>query len=299
MNIDILARIFGSDSNYAKQPLAFVISLLLALNWATWYVVSRWGVTSTLTPGDIMLIRFVVGTVLGVPFFFMWKNEKVAWKSVCVMVPTYGVIYLSCLFYGFKTTPVANAGILINGTLPLINGLLAVLIFKGSISRIKWVAIFLLLLANACMFIAGINDASLTWGWALILLGAISIGTYMTVLRQSKTSYYVAIPLLSIFNLVLFLPVFPFLESNLAQASMVEIISQGIVQGVLNQVVILYLFAYTIQRLGSVSLSVVLGTVPALTAIMGWMFLSESVVLLEMIGIAGCTIGIVLFGRSK
>ena len=299
MSRTILVRIFGEDSKFAQEPLAVAVSLFLVLVWAGWYVISRWGVTGNLTPADIMMLRYVVGVTVSLPFFLLWKNEKVPWKPLIVLVPAYGVVYLFSLFYGLKYTPVANAGVLINGTLPIINGLLALVLFKGTLSKTKWYAIILLGLANGCMFISGIEDASLNWGWGLILIAALSIGTYMTVFRQYPIPYRISVPLMAICNFALFLPIFPFLESNLLEAPMVEIISQGFFQGIVNQVLVVFLIAYAIPRLGSVTTSVIYGLIPATTAIMGWAFLDESVVFLEMIGIVGCTIGIVWFGRSK
>ena len=299
MNNRLLVRIFGPNSKFVQEPIAFGLSLFLVVIWSGWFVVSRWGVTNALTPADMILLRYVIGTICALPFFLLWKNEKIAWKPLLALVVSYGVPYLLLLFYGFKTTPVANAGILMYGTLPIINGFLAFVLLKGTISKHKWIAIILLAIANGCMFVSGISNASLNWGWGLIFLGAISIGIHMTVYRQHPISYHVLIPMMAICNFVLFLPLLFFLEINLFNAPMVEIVSQGFYQGVINQVLILYLIAYAVPRLGSVTTSVLYGFIPATTAIMGWIFLNEALVLLEMIGIFGCTLGIIMFGRSK
>ena len=296
----MLAQVFGSDSKFAKEPLAFAICVILVLIWSGWFVLSRWGVTGgTLSSFDITFLRFFIGAIFAIPFFWMWKNEKIAWRALLIMAPAYGVIYLFAFFHALKTTPVANAGILINGTLPIINGLLAFVLLKGTISKGKWIAIVLLAVANGCMFIAGAKDASLNWGWGFVLISAVSFGVYMTVYRQYPINYYVLIPLLPIINLVLLLPIYPFVQSNLLDAPVSEIMVQSFYQGVIVQVLGMYLLAYAIPRLGSVTSSVIFGFLPATTAIMGWIFLSEAVVWLEIIGIVGCTVGIIMFGRSK
>lgn len=295
----IVTFVFGRDSKFSQEPLAVVTGLGLVIIWAGWYIVSRWGVQGTMTPADIALVRYVTAAAVTWPLFFFLKGRKMPWKPLCILVPTYGVAYIMPLYYGLQTTPVANAGVLFNGMLPILNGLLVWVMYKQGISRGKWLGIALLTLANACMFFSGLAAATLTWGWAMILFSTLMLSIYMTVYRQHPLDYQVLIPVMAWGNLLLFLPLFPLLESNLAAASLYEILLQGLFQGFLNQILVIGLIAFTVPRLGSVTTSVLYGFVPVLTAILGWLILMEELNWLEVIGIIGCTAGIVVYSRQR
>lgn len=296
----LLAIVFGSDSNFAKQPLAFAVALLGVLIWAGWYVMSRWGVSGNMTPADVALTRYATAAVCALPFLYLCRGRKIAWKVLAILIPTYGVLYTMPLFYGLQTTPVAKAGVLFNGMLPVFNAVLAVMVFKQGISKVKWLAIGIVFVANACMFYAaGLADVELALGWGLILFAVLMLAIYMSVLRQHPVEWQVAIPAVALGNFVLFIPLWFFLDSNLPAVPLPEIASQAFYQGFINQILVIGMYAYMVPRLGSVSTSIVFGFVPATTALMGWLFLGEGLVVLEVVGIIGCTIGILLFSRSR
>lgn len=292
--------LFGKDARVVQHPWALVGALTLLVLWSIWYVVTRLGVTGNLTPADITLLRYIVGVLITWPFFFFWKGRKIPWKALAIIVPTFGLFYVVPLFYGLQTSPVANAGVLVNGMLPVINGIMAWLLFREGLAKRKWVAIAILVVANACMFVAHeVANLELTIGWLLIFIGVVSMSIYMTVIRKHPIDHVVMLPMMSFGNLALFLPLFPFLESNFFGGTAFEYILQIVYQGIINQLIVIVLATYVITRLGSVTTSVLLGFVPALAAIFGVIFLDEHLVLLEIVGIVGCTVGIIMFARSR
>lgn len=295
----MVAFVFGRDSKFSQAPLALVVGLVMIFIWAAWFTASRWGVQGVLTPADLALLRYGTAAAVTWPLFFFLKGRKLPWQPLCIMVPTYGVGYIIPMFYGLQSTPVANAGVLVNGVLPILNGVLVWLMYKQGISRGKWVGIAVLTLANGCMFAAGLTDATLTWGWAMILFATLMMSIYLTVYRQYPLDYKVMVPVLAWGNLLLFLPFFPLLESNFAAASTNEILFHGMFQGIVNQILVVVLLAYTVPKLGAVTMAVLFGFVPAVTAIMGWVVLAEELVWLEIIGIVGCTAGIVMYSRLR
>lgn len=274
--------------------------MTIVLVWSAWYVVSRWGVLGNMTPADITLVRYVTGAIVTLPFFLRWRGRTIPWKPLIVLVLTYGFPYAFTLYLGLAQTPAANAGVLLNGLLPIVNASLAWVAYRQGVSRGKWVAIGILAAANACMLVAGSMDASLTFGWLWIIVATLLLSVYLTVYRQHPVDIWILLPAMSMGNLLLFLPLWPFLPSTMMSAAEpYEILVQVFFQGIINQVLIVWLISITLLRLGSVTTSVLYGFVPVVTALFGWLFLGEFLVPLELLGIAGCVFGIIVFSRAK
>lgn len=294
-----LARLFGPDSRYAREPLGLLSGVAIVLIWAGWYVVSRWGVLGNMTPADITAVRYAAGTILTLPMFLWWRDRKIPWRILPVLVLTYGFPYVLAIFVGLRTSPSANAGVLLNGLLPLFSAALAWVFFRQSVGRKKWLAIALLAGSNFLMLFAGLQDESATIGWLWIVVAAMLLAVFMAAVRKWQVDMAVLIPVMSLGNLLLFAPFWLVMDKNISQASPQEIIAQALFQGAINQVLVIWLVAFTIRKIGSVSTSVLYGFVPAATALLGWLALGEGLDLLEALAIAGCTFGIIAFARSR
>ncbi len=54
--------------------------------------------------------------------------------------------------------------------------------------------------------------------------------------------------------------------------------------------------AYAIHHLGIIVVSLFMSFVPVVTAVFGWIFLAENLNGMELLGIAGCTTGLFIYG---
>ena len=297
----MLARIFGHDSPIAKSPLAFASGLTLVLIWAGWFTVSRYGLLGNLTSADIALLRYGFGAFLSLPFLWWCRGKKIPWKVLPVLTLSYGVPYLLFLFQGLEHVPLAKVGVLLNGTLPILNAMMAWLFFKRMVSRVKWLAIALLFGANYMIIEAGASSSIFELGWnpVWIFLGTLSLSIYMTCVRKWPVDLMILVPAMSIGNFIVMLPLWYVMPSNLANATYSEIILQMIFQGAINQIMVIWLIGYTISRIGSVTTSVIYGLVPSVTALAGLIFLNEAIGIIDVAAIALCTTGMIVYSRSK
>ena len=294
--------LFGRRSRYAREPLGLLAGLAIVVLWSAWYIVSRAGLLGGLTPADIAFIRYAAGSALVLPLLWRWRGawrRGVPWKVLLALVPSYGFLYAMALFLGLRDTPAANAGVLLNGLLPAAAALGAWLAFGQGVGRGKLLAIGALLLANLLMFHAGLAGGKLSWALLWIVAATGLLAAYMTITRRHPVDIRVLLPAMSLGNLLLFLPLWAFMPSGLAAAGAGEIALQAVFQGLVNQLLVVWLISFTISRIGSVSTSVLYGAVPALTAVLGWLFLGEELGWLEAAAIAGCCAGIAAFGRSR
>lgn len=294
-----LAWLFGADSRFAQDPLGLLAGASIVLIWAGWYVVSRWGVLGSMTPADITLVRYLTGTVLTLPMLWWWRGRKVPWRVLPVVVLSYGFPYAMAIFLGLRSSPAANAGVLLNGLLPVASAAMAWAVMGQNVGRGKWLAIAVLFASNLLMLQAGLRGGSLSADVLWIVAATASLAVFMTAVRKWPVDTVVLVPAMSVGNLVLFLPLWPFMERNLAGASALEISVQAVFQGAVNQVLVIWLVAFAIRRIGSVSTSVLYGFVPVATALFGWALLGEGLSPAEGVAILGVTAGIVAFARSR
>ena len=293
-----LARLFGAESKYAREPLGFLSGVAIVLIWAGWYVISRWGVLGGMAPADIVFVRYASGTLLTLPMFWWWRGRKIPWRILPVLVLTYGFPYALAVFTGLRSSPAANAGVILNGLLPIVNAILAWLFFRQSVGKGKWIAICMLASSNFLMLYAGLRADSVSADWLWIVAATLLLGLFMTMVRKWHVDMVILIPVMSLGNFALFLPFWLAFESNLPQANAGEVLVQVLFQGVIAQVLVIWLVAFTVRRIGSVSTSVLYGFVPVATALLGWWVLGEGLGLLETLAILGCTAGIIAYARS-
>lgn len=297
----LVPLLFGKDSRYAREPLGLLAGLVIVAIWSAWYIVSRIGLLGSLTPGDITFIRYVVGSACALPLLWLWRASwrNVPWRQLPVLVLCYGFPYTMALFIGLQETPAANAGVLLNGLLPAAAAGCAWLASRQGVGWGKLLAIGVLLLSNVLMFYAGLGGGKLSIALLWIIVATLLLAVYLTATRLRPVDIKVLLPAMSLGNLLLFLPLWPWLPSGLADAGRGEILLQAIFQGVVNQFLVVWLISYAIARIGSVSIAVLYGIVPALTAILGWLFLSEELRPLEIVAIIGCCAGIAAFARAR
>ena len=294
-----IVRLLMPGSNYAKEPVGLFTGLVIVFIWASWYVISRWGVLGSLTPADVTFLRYAGGTAITLPFLALWKGKRIPWKLLPALTLTFGFPYAFGVFMGLNSSPAANAGILLNGLLPVVSAVFAWFFFHQGVGKRKWVAIAVLAGSNLLMLYAGLDDRYEAQGLLWILFSTLLLGLYMNIVRKWHVDMVVLIPVMSLANLVCYVPFWLLLETNIANASFYETSVQALFQGAVNQVLVVWLLAFTIRKIGSVSTSVLLGFVPATTAIIAWLVLAERPNPIEALAILGCTAGIVAFARAE
>ncbi len=137
-----------SDNAVLKASLGAV---LITIIWSGWIILSRVGVQSSLTPEDITIIRFGTASIVTLPFALRYNWKKLTlWKAIIVALGC-GFPYTIFSFYGLQSTRAANAGVIVNGMLPVFGALLAFLLLNEKSSKQRLVAIAFILLANIVM----------------------------------------------------------------------------------------------------------------------------------------------------
>ncbi len=284
----------------ALKQLAILSGLVVVMIWSGWIVLSRLGVQTQLTPADITLLRFGTAALCTLPWSLRYNWRQVHWGRALIVALGCGFPYTLFSFYGMMLSPAANVGVLVNGTLPVISGLLAVFLLHQRMHWWAWFAIGLVVAANALMVVPMLLVQGVAWTAVLLLFGAAWVmSVYMTAVKYWQISLREILAWVPLINAVLTVPLWWWLPHNLMVADLADIGLQALYQGVVVSVVALYLLGFTIRELGSMSSALFMAFVPTVTAVLAIPLLNEWPTQLQWLGIASCSIGLLLYGYSQ
>lgn len=279
-----------------SKILASCAGLLVVFIWSGWITLSRYGMQTPLSPCDLTMLRYATALCCIFPLLVRcdWRKHSLfQWLVVGLGV---GFPYTLFSFYGLQTIGAAHAGVLVNGMLPVFGALGAYLIFRQKISFLRYVAVLLIFLSNGIMAGGDILHPELAGGLLFLVAASVVYTCHMIGIRLWKVHFKDVLVMVPLVNVVLFLPYFLFQPSTFHLVSMTELTVQAVYQGVVVNIIALMCVAYAIRHLGTIVVSLFMSFVPVTTGIFGWLFLGEMLRLPEIAGIAGCTLGLVVYG---
>lgn len=287
-------------NNSVATKLSGVFSaLLMAIIWSGWIVISKWGMSQTLTEWDIIAIRFLTAAILVTPFYFIWRSKIASifsWQVISCSLAC-GTLYLTTNFIGLNQASAANAGLVVNGALPIMS---AVILFfwRGSwLNHFQIIGIFLILAAAFILTKSNTQSSPASFLW--FILSCFFLGFYSVAIKLWQLNIATIMVAVPILNTIFYLPIWLFLPSNLTSSSWQELALQSVYQGIIVSVLALFLMSYSIKALGSVGFSTVLAIVPAGAAIFSYLFLGENISELMWVSILICTMGIISYSSLE
>lgn len=270
--------------------------LLMATMGAGWIVFSRMGVTTSLTPYDLVAFRFGIGGLLFLPLLIRTppSAEERAPIPILLMAIGAGIPYTMAAIVGLNYAPVGHASALLPGTLPLIAALLSVLFLKEKLFPGQYLGhAFILIGAGAVgglTLFEGIGQQ--TVGHVLFLTASLCWAIYTVTLRRCGMHPVRAAAIVSVISAIVYAPLYlGFLESGIRQAPFWEIVFHALFQGVCSGVIMLIAFNRTIALLGSARGSVCVSLVPVMATIAAIPILGEFPTMLVWFGVIAVTIG--------
>lgn len=266
-------------------------------------VISRYGVTQSLTIYDIAALRFFVAIVAVSPFLLkFWPRQIAAWKLVILSVCP-GVPFLLIAFAGMQFAPASHAGILLNGTLPVFAAGIAWICLRQAPDRSKMIGMGVILVG--CLLIGWDNGTGGlgpdAWiGHLLFILASLLLAAYMVITKLWNVAPMQALVVVPTLNALVYIPIYlAFLPKNVVNAPLFEILLQGLYQGIGPSVIGILSFTYAVKVLGSTRTAAIMAGVPALVALLAIPVLGEWPSLLVWIGLTVTTAGILMAAGSE
>ena len=278
---------------------AYLAGIGVVCIWSGWITVSRYGVHTALEPADITLLRYCTALIGVSPLLLRhdWRRHPI-WQYFVIGLGV-GFPYTLCSVYGLKSIQAAHAGVLVNGLLPVFGAATAWILFGQKLSLPRVLAIGLIFAANLLMAAGNASTAFNLAGILYLLAAAAWYTAHMTGIHLWKFSWQEVIVTVPVVNVCLFAPLYPFLPTALLKASVHDIVLQAVYQGIIVNMIALMFVAYAIRHLGTIPVALFMSFVPVSTALLAWMALGETLSSIQILGIAGCSLGLLLYARGN
>jgi drug/metabolite transporter (DMT)-like permease len=280
-------------SGYGTAALAVLI-------WASYPVATRAGVTGAFAPQDLMLLRFGVGALLFLPCLAKHFRTigRDAWLRGIPLSVLQGAGMAALVICGLQFAPASHAAALGPGFAPVWAVVLGFLVFsrRPSVRMVLGAALSGAGAVTLAAWSASLADPVALTGDVMFLAASALGSLYVLQLRSWGIG---AIPGAAIVTLYSALVVVAWHlwpgSGAFSRVAPLELLWQVLWQGVLIGCIALVAFNHAIARLGPERASAVIALVPALSAVLGSLFLGEVPSNAEIAAIlvisAGVTIG--------
>jgi drug/metabolite transporter (DMT)-like permease len=300
----------GADApapkSHAKPALLGVAcGVGAALCWALGFVATRHGLKLGFTPADLLMHRFLWSGIAFLPLVFragLGNLGGIGWGRGLVLMVLGGPVMSLISYTGFLFVPLGH-GSLIQPACATLGGLfLATVLLKERVSVSR--------LAGALVIVGGLVvigaesighiGPSGVAGDLIFVLTGLMFAVFGMLLRRWRVSAFSAATIISVLSLAL-LPLYLASGgySRVVAIGLPENALQAFAQGILAGPGAMYLFAFSIQRLGVARAAVFPATVPALTLLVGWLLIGEPPTALQAAGLVTVLCGFYLAQRQR
>jgi len=283
-----------TNSEYVRGALYGLVAVCI---WAGFIVVSRLGVTTSLTPWDVAAIRFSVGGSLLMPYLLRrgLAFDRLGWTGLAAIIMGCGAPMVLLVNVGLLFAPAAHGGALFPGVMPLMVAILAAAMLKEAFTPPKTVG--LALIVTGAILIVSIAGGSLgtrqNIGHALFLAAGLVWACYTVAMRRAGLDGLHAAAIAGVGSVVLYLPGYALIAGASAlKAPPFDIVLQAIVQGFLTAVVALLLYGRMVRLLGATAGAAFVALTPAMTAVIGIPILGEWPSAIDWLAITMISIGV-------
>jgi drug/metabolite transporter (DMT)-like permease len=166
--------------------------------WAGWLVMMRLGVTTRLSAPDLTALRFAVAGPVLLPIVLRrgLAIDRLGWSGFAAVVAGAGAPVALVIGAGLQFAPVAHAGALYQGTVPLATACLAAVVLQERVTAIRKPG-FLLIVCGGVM-IGGLGLSSLGGGprigHLLFLSASCMTACYTVAIRYARVDGYSRLP---------------------------------------------------------------------------------------------------------
>ena len=280
--------------------LGVLAALATVTIWAAFLIGTRFAVSGNLTVDEVLVLRLVPAFLIMIPLMLklgvIIKGQSIF--SVLMIALGATAVFPYLISNGVYYAPASDAGALAPGMLPFWTALFAFLITGEKPSKIRLIGLIIILLG--ALLVGSYSIFSLsgqnTWkGHFLFIAGAGMWSVYSVYFRQSGIDPLtglvfglfwgtaVVIPLLLLFG-----------DVSFEKATLLDIFSMIILQGLLIAIFAMLLYNFAIRQLGPAQTAAFGALTPILALVGGFVFLGETITLLKTVGIFIVAVGVVL-----
>jgi drug/metabolite transporter (DMT)-like permease len=251
--------------------IGLLAALAAALIGSGWQIASRHGVTTSLGPLELAVLRYGIPALVLLPLLCRTGlfPSGLPRLQLALMVVGGGLPFGLLVLAGAQWAPAAHMGVFVAGSVPLFTALGARLVHGERIGGLR-LAGLLLIGGGMAVFGAGsLASAAHTWrGDGLFILAAMVWAMYTLVFRRSGLTPWQGVAVINAWSMLLLVPVLlVFGAPRLLSAPWTEVAWQALGQGVAAGLLGLVTYMIAIARLGAARASLSAALVPISTAL--------------------------------
>lgn len=273
------------------------------LLWAAGLIATRFGVTGSLTPWDVVFLRLLLPAVLLIPVLLRFlktpggaarDDRRLLW--FVILVTGAGLPFMLISSLGMMFAPAAHAGALMPGSMPLFAALFAVLLLGERFNLQRKLGTALMLAGAVAVggwqVVEGSGEA-LRGDLMFVCCGALW-ASYTIALKKTGLGAWQAAALVYVCSFLLYLPIYlTWLDSRLLAAPVFEVGVQ-LIQSVASGLLSMAAYGFAVRRLGATPAAAFAALTPALTAVLAIPLLGEWPETVTWIGIIAVSFGVAL-----
>ncbi|MEJ8826528.1 DMT family transporter [Variovorax humicola] len=310
----------------SPRAVGFGAAVITVLVWTAFIVIARASATRSLLPFDIAVARMCGASLVLMPWgaWLVRKAKREAGGGpvvssmfglsplglrVTALGGVFGGLgYALVAYCGFFYAPAAHASVLMPGSLPLWTTLLAALVLRDRITKMRAAGLALIvvgdLLVGGSSLLHAFEGGEIWKGDLLFMSAAFCWACYSIVVRRNGLDAVRATIAITVFATMTFVPAYGLLAaagwitSHLGTAPRGEIAFQMLFQGLGSVVISGITFTRMIQYFGPVRSTMITALVPGLSAFGAVVFLAEPLHWSLLAGLLLVTGGI-LFGVQR
>ena len=280
---------------------AVALGVLIA---ASYPAVSRIAVTGSLTPQDLLVLRFGVSGAILLPWLMLHASTvpRAVWRMSVPLSFLQGWGAAACVLFGLQYTSAARASALFQGSLSVWVALVAFALFRLRPQRAQLIGIGVIA-AGTALLVGSSSLASLhpqRWlGDLLMLCAPLLASGYLIYVQRTRLNPVMGVALVAVISALFVIPWALWNgHSTLAQAPLTEIGWQVFFQGVLIGCVGMLCLHHGVLGLGSQAVGAALAMVPVLGLAFSVAVAHETITLLEAAAAAVVSAGVWLATRA-
>lgn len=281
-----------------KTLAALAMTILF---WSSAFVGIRIGLHGY-SPGALALLRYLTASIVIIPIYFSLKNRvkirKKDWLTFLIIGAAGFTIYNIALNHGEVTVPAGIASFIV-GLIPVFTMLLAIIFLKERINSKTWVGVIISFIGIILIAVGEHGGAQFDMGVVYNLIAAIVASVYAVMQKPLLKRY----PPLQVGALAIWLGTLllmfysPVLIKQISTAPLNATLS-ALYMGVFPGVVAYMSWSYALSRVPACQASTAIYTMPIVTTIMGYLYLSEVPAIYSLIGGVVALCGAVIVNRG-
>lgn len=251
--------------------VGLLAALAAALIGSGWQIASRHGVTTTLGPLEIAVLRYGVPALVLLPLLLQTGlfPHGLPRRRLVLLVLGGGLPFGLLVLAGAQWAPAAHMGVFMAGSVPLFTALGARLAHGERVTGLRLMGLLLIGGGMAVFGASSLADAAQTWrGDLLFILAAMMWALYTLAFRSSGLTPWQGAAVINAWSSLLLLPVLlAFGAPRLWTAPWVDVAWQALGQGAVAGLLGLVTYMIAIARLGAARASLSAALVPLSTAL--------------------------------